>query len=354
MHLLQGISPKDQATSPFAQLPVGDGAFEIKSRPNTGIVLARSAQAFPLGEVKPTGIAFVFGEDLRALNGYNISWAMAYNEYSKLAQTLDFDAASTEQILLNVDRFPFNDVKVRQALAYAINRDAFAKEVQPVVPMSPLTPTLGYVPQRALELLTEAGWNCARKPCQKFNATKGLTQTLEFTLVTTERNPRNLVAQVLQKQLAEIGFGVNIQIVYGLGTQSKLFAPAKEGGLLLARKFDAALFQAPETGSLRGRFDCASVPTEQANDVSKGNASGFCDVEIDKLILASDMSEAVLSPVSRAKAYAEALAAVETQAPALRLYTPKLFVLAQDVSGLKPGAAVPITWNSWEWVLAKD
>ncbi len=356
MHLLQGIAPKDQAASPYAQKPVGDGAFEIKSRPNTGIVLARAAQAFPLGEVKPVGITFVFGNGEANLIDYNISWAMPHDEYNKLAESVAYDAASNEQILLNVDRFPFNDVKVRQALAYAINRDVFLKEVQPVAPMSPLTPTLGYVPQRALELLTEASWNCTRKPCQKFDETKGVTVTLEFTLVTTERSPRNLVAQVIQKQLGEIGFGVNIQIVYGLGTQSKLFAPAQEGGLLLSRNFDAALYQAPETGptqSLRGRFDCASVPTEQANDVSHGNASGFCDADVDALIAASEVGEGVLSPTSRAKAYAEALAAVEAQAPVVRLYTPKLFVLALDVSGLKPGANVPLTWNAWEWVLVK-
>jgi ABC-type transport system substrate-binding protein len=351
-HVLQGIAPKDHAASPYAQLPIGDGAFEIKSRPNTGIVLARAAQAFPLGEVKPVGIEFVFGDDLSKLD-YNLSWAMPYDEYNQLAQTIEFDASSTEQLLLNVDRFPFNNVKVRQAVAYALNREVFWKEVMPVLPMSPLTPTLGYVPQRALELLTEAGWNCTRKPCQKFDETKGVTQTLEFTLVTTERTPRNLVAQVIQKQLGDIGFGVNIQIVYGLGTQSKLFAAANEGGILLSRNFDAALYQAPETNSLRGRFDCASVPSEQASDTSKGNASGFCDAEIDALIAASEVSEDVLSPASRAKAYAEALAAVEAQAPVVRLYIPKLHVLAEDLSGLKPGANVPVTWNAWEWVLTE-
>ena len=355
-HLLQGIAPKDQAASPYAQMPVGDGAFEIKSRPNTGISLARSTQPFPLGEAKSVGIDFVFADELSKLKEYNISWAMPNDAYDKVAQTVDYDAASTEQLLLNVDRFPFNDVKVRQALAYSINRDDLLKQVQPFVPMSPLTPALGYAPQRALELLTEAGWNCTRKPCQKFDVTKNVTRTLEFTLVTTERTPRNLVAQVIQKQLAEIGFGVNIQIVYGLGAQSKLFAPASAGGLLQARNFDAALYQAPETGSLRGRFDCASIPTDKTsavNAASKGNASGFCDPEVDKVILASEIGEDVISPASHAKAYSAALAAIETQAPAVRLYTPKLYVLADGVSGLKPGANVPITWNAWEWRLEK-
>jgi ABC-type transport system substrate-binding protein len=309
-----------------------------------------------LGEVKTTGglpgIEFVFGDDLSKLD-YNLSWAMPYDQFNKLPQTVAYDAASTEQLLLNVDRFPFDDVKVRQAVAHAINREALWNEVQPVVPMALLTPTLRYAPQRALELLTEAGWNCTRKPCQKFDETKGVTRTLEFTLVTTERSPRNLVAQVLQKQLAEIGFGVNIQIVYGFGAQSKLFASADEGGILLLRNFDAALYQAPETNSLRGRFDCASVPTEQANDPSKGNASGFCDAEVDQQIASSDVGEAALTPASRTKAYADALAAIEAQAPVVRLYTPKLHVLADGVTGLKPGAHVPTTWNAWEWAPTK-
>ena len=100
---------------------------------------------------------------------------------------------------------------------------------------------------------------------------------------------------------------------------------------------------------MRGLFDCASVPTEEANDVGKGNASGFCDQTVDAVINASDTSENVLSVQGQAKAYADALAAVESLAPVVRLYKPVQFVQVNGIVGVKPATTLPITWNAWEW-----
>ena len=349
-HILEAVAPKDQLTSTFAQTPVGDGAFEMSASDASHILLTPSTQPFPLGAPKITGLDLMFADSLQQLAGqYNVGWAEPLEISVVPTNTVVFDSPNTEQILLNVDRFPFNDVKVRQALANSLNRDALMQEMGSNIPLSAITPTLPYAPQRAAELLTEAGWNCSTKPCAKFNETEGVTQTLEFTLVTTERQPRNLLTQVIQKQLADVGFGMNIQIVYGLGKQSKLFAPYRQGGILLTRSFDAALYQQQDQGSLRGLFDCASVPTEEANDVGKGNASGFCDQTVDAVIKASDTSENVLSAQGQTKTYADALAAVESLAPVVRLYKPVQFVQVNGIAGVKPTATIPITWNAWEW-----
>lgn len=353
-HILETVAPKDQLTSTFAQTPVGDGAFEISANDTSHILLTPSAQPFPLGVPTITGLDLVFADNLQQLAGqYNVGWPEPLDANVAPTNSVVFNSPNTEQILLNVDRFPFNDVKVRQALAQGLNRDALAQELRAATPFALITPTLPYAPQRAAELLTEAGWNCTTRPCAKFNETEGVTQTLEFTLVTTERQPRNLLTQVIQQQLADVGFGVNIQIVYGLGKGSKLFAPYSQGGILLTRSFDAALYQQQDTGSLRGLFDCTSVPTEEANDVGKGNASGFCDQTVDAVIYASDSSENVLSAQGQTKAYADALAAVESAAPVVRLYKPLQFVQVNGIAGVKPNALVPITWNAWEWATGR-
>ena len=349
-HILESVAPKDQLTSTFAQTPVGDGAFELSVSDASHILLIPSAQPFPLGAPKITGLDLVFADTLQQVAGqYNIGWPEPLEASSAPTSSIVFNSPNTEQILLNVDRAPFNDVKVRQALAQSLNRAALVKELGAATALDLITPTLPYDPQRAAALLVEAGWTCTTKPCAKFNETEGVTRTLEFTLVTTERLPRNLLTQVIQKQLADVGFGVNIQIVYGLGKQSKLFAPYGEGGILLTRNFDAALYQQFDQGSLRGLFDCAGIPTEEAHDVGKGNASGFCDQTVDAVINASDTSENVLSAQGQTKAYADALAAVESAAPVVRLYKPRQFVQVNGVAGVKPTMALPLTWNAWEW-----
>jgi peptide/nickel transport system substrate-binding protein len=356
-HLLQGIAPKDQATSNFARQPVGDGAYEVRSNTGDTVTLVRSPQPFPLhplggsaGKEPIDEIHFVSAPGGGVDVGLPESGA-AENQTAALV----FDANTAEQVLLNVNRFPFDDVRVRQALAHAIDRAALAQELRLAgfAPLAP-SPALGYAPERTQALLIEAGWQCATKPCQRFDATKGVTQTLEFTLVTTERTPRNLVAQAIQKQLSAVGFGVNIQIVYGAGQQSKLFAPFSAGGILLTRNFDAALYQALdwEAGNLAGRFGCASIPSAKAPGRSQGNAAGFCDAEVDKLIGATLASEGVISSVAQAQARVAAATAIETAAPLVRLYKPRLYLLAKGVAGLKPSANMPITWNAWEWVRA--
>jgi hypothetical protein len=83
--------------------------------------------------------------------------------------------------------------------------------------------------------------------------------------------------------------------------------------------------------------------------VGRGNASGFCDQTVDAVIYASDSSENVLSAQGQAKAYADALAAVESAAPVVRLYKPLQAVQVSGISGLKPSATLPVTWNAWEW-----
>ena len=352
-HLLQDVTPRDQLSSSFAQTPVGDGAFQIASSDASRIVLAPAAQPFPLGAPKITGIELVFADSLSQVAGqYNVGWPEPLDAGAALTNSVVFDSPNTEQILLNVERFPFNDVKVRQALAQSIDRSALVQTLgteSPDAALTLITPTLPYDPQRAATLLAEAGWTCTTKPCAKLDETEGVTRTLEFTLVTTERQPRTLLTQVIQQQLAAVGFGVNVQIVYGLGKASKLFAPYGAGGILLTQNFDAALYQQLDQGSLRGLFDCASIPTEQINDVTKGNASGFCDPAVDAVVYASDSGEAALSAAGRAKAFADALAAVESAAPVVRLYKPLQMVQINGVVGLKPSALLPVTWNAWAW-----
>jgi ABC-type transport system substrate-binding protein len=240
-------------------------------------------------------------------------------------------------------------VKVRQAVAHMINRDAFLQESTLV---TATTFALPYDPARAKALLTEAGWMCDTTPCVKAIADANgnvVTRTLHFKLTTTEREPRNLVAQAIQRQLAHVGFGVDVEIVFGLGKQSKMFAPYDQGGILLTRNFDAALYQTTEPLALGSQFSCASIPNDQTNDTSKGNASGFCDEEVDKLIAAAESSENVISPAAYDSLISQTMGAIHNAAPVIPLYHQLHTMHSRGVTGLKPSARLPVTWNAWEW-----
>jgi len=351
-HVLREVPIKDQINSAFAAQPLGDGAFELAKVSATNVQLKRAAPKFPLGDAALEGIEFVSGDDFDLRNApLSLTLPQDYDTASKQDNLIEFDGNTVEQLLLNVDRFPFDDVNVRQALAHAINREQMLKEVNALAPVTTITSALPYDVQKSAALLAEAGWDCSSKPCRK-SATNArgvaISQTLEFTLVTSERVPRNIVAQNIQRQLAAVGFGVNVQIVFGLGTQSKLFAPYIDGGILLTRNFDAALYRAP-AAELRGTLDCASVPNEQQNDASRGNAGGFCQPEIDQLIAKADEADVVMTPGERDKALRTAEDAIAPLAPVVKLYTPHQFVLNNGLKNLRPSATQPVTWNAWEW-----
>lgn len=351
VHLLRDVPPMEQRSSTFAARPVGDGAYEIADVSEGRIMLRPSARLFPLGTPDVTGIEFVASGSATTAHGDApfISFEPLPDRAAVGNVTTIAYPAGLEQLVFNVDRFPFDDVRVRQAVAHAIDRAALVGDASSVVPVRS---ALSYDPARSRALLAEAGWVCDVWPCRKaFTDANGavVTRTLEFKLTTTEREPRNTVAQIIQKQLAAVGFGVDVEIVFGRGRASKMFAPYEAGGILLTRNFDAALYQTITPTALGGQFGCASIPTRDAHDFSKGNASGFCDEAMERLIAEAEDGERVISPRAREEAFALAEAAIQQAAPFVPLYTIKREVWLRGVTGVRPSSHAPITWNAWEW-----
>jgi peptide/nickel transport system substrate-binding protein len=141
-----------------------------------------------------------------------------------------------EHVTLNERQFPpFADVRVRRALAHAVDRDAIAKTVLdgqvsvvngPVQPLSwaytPDVTTYPYdtaVPDR---LLDSAGWTRA--------AGKGGVRTkdgkpLSFTLIAQAGNViRENVAQAMQRQFKDIGVDMRIRLIDGTAISSFWFS----------------------------------------------------------------------------------------------------------------------------------
>ena len=122
----------------------------------------------------------------------------------------------------NTARPPFNDTRVRLAVAYAIDREAIVKTVlhgleQPGY--SPLPPTHGpwynsledlapkYDPEKAAELLEEAGWKLGPDGWRYKNGKK-----LEIVCVQAAAyETYTKIAVVVQEQLKKIGIDMKIE-----------------------------------------------------------------------------------------------------------------------------------------------
>jgi len=119
--------------------------------------------------------------------------------------------STTKQLLAWNDRnAPFDNVKVRQALAQAINKDQLRKAIWGnrgtvigsfVPPTDPwyvdLTKTNAYNPQAAKALLAEAGF----------------PNGLSFTIDTPNYDPHPITAEFLKAEYAKIGVTVKINVI---------------------------------------------------------------------------------------------------------------------------------------------
>lgn len=134
-------------------------------------------------------------------------------------------AGSGVHLEMNATRPPFDDLRLRQAINYAVDRKGIAQAVtagraEPLY--GPLTPaTLGYWPgveyigysydvEKATALLTEAGYAPNASGIME-NGGKPLALTLLFSMQHAK------VAEILQQQLKAVGMDVKLQqLEYGV------------------------------------------------------------------------------------------------------------------------------------------
>lgn len=148
-------------------------------------------------------------------------------ESNKDIKVLTKPIARVRMITFNTQREPFNDKKARQAINYAIDREALIKYVLDDIgtPAKGLFPPVffwanndieGYPhdPEKARKLLEEAGW----KDTDADGVLDRNGRPLRITLVTyTERASLPPTAEVIQSQLKEIGIDVDLRVLKSAG-----------------------------------------------------------------------------------------------------------------------------------------
>ncbi|MBY0489686.1 MAG: peptide ABC transporter substrate-binding protein [Gemmatimonadaceae bacterium] len=249
-----------------------------------------------------------------------------------------------EHVSLNQGKVAaFKDVRVRQALAHAVDRplivksllDGLVTEVNgPVQPLSPAyepnVTAYAYDTTRAKALLDQAGW----KPGADGIRTNG-SQRLAFTLIAQSGFAiRENVAQVLQQQWKAVGADVQVQLVDGTAISALWFNG----------KFDAMLhwWQMGADPELTLFFASDRIPPRGRN------INQVADSALTALLYASDREIDEGKRVDLLKAVQRRVAEL---APEIPLYnTTKLDAVPASLEGHtgNPTNAGPF-WNVWAW-----
>jgi len=237
---------------------------------------------------------------------------------------VSFDAKSGlsyEGLWINTTKFPMDSLKVRQAMAFGIDRDAIVKQLfSPVQPdikridafFTPAfrdaysTPFSQYSPTnlaKVTELMTSDGWT---KGADGIWAKGGKKANLEIK-TTTGNKRRELTVQIIQSQLKVAGFNVT----YTPEKAGVLFGQDLPGGNYMIGLYA----QTPPSNDVG---ECSTWCSKNIPGPSNGNSgtnwTRLSNPDIDKYWLAADTELDVAKRTADAK---NGMKAVADNIPAL-------------------------------------
>lgn len=257
-----------------------------------------------------------------------------------------------EHIDLNLDNVHLRDVRVRQALIYAINRDELVTQLfqgKQIVAHTWLPPKhygynknvkkYAFDPNRARQLLAEAGYT----PGPDGIVQKG-GQRLSFTFITTAGNrTREQVQQILQSQWKAAGIEVKIN-----NQPARVYF----GDTLPSRKFELAMYAwvFGVFADCEGLYTGDTIPTAEHREGQ--NYPGYKNDEVTKIChsVPEELDEGKRAQMLRRmqEIWIEDL-------PVIPLYyRSDYFGHKANLQNYKPTGTsdATITWNAttWKWV----
>jgi peptide/nickel transport system substrate-binding protein len=259
--------------------------------------------------------------------------------------------AVMEFLLMRTDRAPLDDVRVRQALAHAIDRKMITKVIlSDVVPpaKSPMVTTQApqyeddpyeqYAtpdPDKVRELLTAAGWTRdGNGPWTK----GGKPLTLKWVAGAGSMPFRAKVAQLVQEQLRRQGITTEIQLI----PSEVLYSNTAPHGQFHLGEWSEITGAEPLPNLI---FGCHEIP--KAPSWAGKNRMAWCDDEAEQLMSRADTTVDV---AERAALVRRADAIIAEQVPVIPLFqSPDVVAWNARVHGLQLNPAGLHTWNVEQW-----
>ncbi len=253
-------------------------------------------------------------------------------------------------IAMNLTNPILADVRVRQALTYAVDQQELINTVSHGVNMkgdSDQPPFLWahadglkqytHDPQKAAALLDEAGWKLGAGGLRYKNGQK---LSLEMSGATGSAETRNLEA-IVQREWRDAG----VEGVVKNYNTALFFANYGAGGILQTGKFDTGFYSwingvDPDDATL---FMCNQFPPNGQNnfhicshDLDAAEATALTEYDQDKRKAAYDRVQHILA---------------EQQPLMIVWWVRRQDIVNSDLKNYKPAHAVTTFWNTWEWQL---
>lgn len=328
-HFTIGIVPENSPEQGASQLPPpGSGPFILTSVDAGEKVTLKANKAYWEGQPKLAGLVFKSVPDamVRVLEYKKASIDFLQNDIEpdiipwigkNTDAAIEANQGTTFQYIgINCDHPILNNVKVRQALALAIDRDAIIRRLlkDTGVAASGLLSPLNwayeeqvnrwpYDPARARQLLDDAGY---RDPDGA-----GPQPRFRLSFKTTNVDLRRRIAEALKEQLAQVGIELEIR-TYEWGT---FFSDVKKGNFHL---YSLAWVGINDPDIYYQLFHSASLPP---NGDNRGH---YRNPEVDKLL---QQARTAVAPGERKRLYSEVQKLLSDELPYIPLWWVKNVVV---------------------------
>jgi len=358
-HLLQG---QDINTTPFSRRPLGTGPFRLKEwKTGEKIVLEANPLYFE-GRPYLDGIVYRIIPDpatmFLELKAGGIDYmGLTPIQYNRQTETYkmrrDFRkyqylAFAYTYLGYNLKDWKFQDVRVRQAISYALDKEEIIQGVQlglGIIATGPYKPDTiwynpnvaqyPYDPEKARKLLAEAGWGNERKD----GILRKDGKPFEFMILTNQGNEaRAKCAEIIQRRLAAVGIAVKIRTV--------------EWAAFINNFIDQKNFEAVILGWTLGQdpdlydiWHSSKVGPKELNFISYQNK------EVDSLL---EKGRYTFDQKVRKACYDRIQVILAEEQPYTFLYVPyALPIISARFEGVDPAPA-GIGYNMYQWYVPKE
>ncbi len=339
---------EDPMTTPLNKLPVGTGPYKLTKpfKVNERIVLERNSDYFVhspyieqinmhyIGDPSTQFITLKAKElDIGGLDPLQVERQLDASFRSHY-QLIEQPSHSYTYLGFNLRKKVFQDKRVREAIAYSIDREEIIDLLffshgricyGPFMPGSDAYPKdlklRTYDPKRAKQLLKELGYDS--------------DNPLRFEVVTnTGNDTRIYAAQIIQQQLRRVGIEMKIRTMEWQAFLNTVVMP---------HQFEAVLMG----WSLSLTPDAYSIWHSDGDRKGGFNFIGYHNAEVDRLIVEA---EKIVNPKIFAEKYQKLFREIVEDYPYIFLYIPNsITAVNKNIKGIEP-SIIGIQYNQIDWI----
>ncbi|TLP55913.1 ABC transporter substrate-binding protein [Parasedimentitalea maritima] len=321
----------------FGKHPVGTGAFSLGEWTiGQRLVFEKNADYWRAGLPYLDSITFEVGQEpivalLRLQNGEvdipgdgipPAKFREVMDDPAQAARVVEGGQLHTGYITLNTQMAPFDNVKVRQAVNMAINKDRIIQVIngRAVSATQPLPPSMpGYTDNYA-------GYAFDADAAKSLLAEAGFADGFETELYVMNTDPNPRIAQAIQQDLSGIGVSVSIKSlaqasVIAAGGEADQAPMIWSGGMAWIADFpDASNFYGPILG-------CSGA-------VQGGwNWSWYCNEELDAMATKADSVTDPAKADERLQMWSDVYMAVMEDAPWVPVFNEQRYTMKSERMG---------------------